>query len=199
MGNEEPSMTREQFEAEALEHLDAVFRMAMHLTRDKERAEDLVQDVYVRALKSAARNGFEAKGGGMRAWLFTIAHNTFYTTIKRENRAPTAVGEFHSDASSEPMPDAPPPAWDGASFDWEHVDDRLHEAIDTLKDEYKQVLIMWGVQGFKYREIAEVLDVPIGTVMSRLHRSRKMVADALADQPGALEELGIRNMDGASE
>ena len=192
-------MTREQFEAEALEHLDAVFRMAMHLTRDKERAEDLVQDVYVRALKSAARNGFEAKGGGMRAWLFTIAHNTFYTTIKKENRAPTAVGEFHSDASSEPMPDAPPPAWDGASFDWEHVDDRLREAIGTLKDEYKQVLIMWGVQGFKYREIAEVLDVPIGTVMSRLHRSRKMVADALADQPGALEELGIRNMDGASE
>lgn len=192
-------MTREQFEAEALEHLDAVFRMAMHLTRDKERAEDLVQDVYVRALKSAARNGFEAKGGGLRAWLFTIAHNTFYTNIKRENRAPTAVGEFHSDASSEPMPDDPPPAWDGSSFDWQHVDDRLREAIDTLKDEYKQVLIMWGVQGFKYREIAEVLEVPIGTVMSRLHRSRKMVADALADQPGALEELGIRNMNGSSE
>ena len=192
-------MTREQFEAEALEHLDAVFRMSMHLTRDKERAEDLVQDVYLRALKSAARNGFEAKGGGMRAWLFTIAHNTFYTTIKRQNRAPVAVGEFHSDAADGPMPDEPPPAWDGASFDWEHVDDRLHKAFGTLKEEYRQVLIMWGVGGYKYREIAEALDVPIGTVMSRLHRARKMVADALADQPGALEELGIRSLDEASE
>lgn len=192
-------MNREQFEAEALEHLDAVFRMAMHLTRNREKAEDLVQDVYVRALKSASRNGFEAKGGGMRAWLFTIAHNTFYTNIKRENRAPTAVGEFHTDESSERLPDAPPPAWDGASFDWEHVDDRLHVAIDSLKEEYKQVLIMWGVQGFKYREIAEVLDVPIGTVMSRLHRARKMVVDALAEDPGAMEELGIRSMDEASE
>ncbi len=185
-------MTREQFEAEALEHLDAVFRMAMHLTRDRPKAEDLVQDVYVRALKSAAKHGFEAKGGGMRAWLFTIAHNTFYSTIKRENRAPSAVGEFHSDADDGPMPDEPPPAWDATSFDWEHVDDRLRRAIESVRDEYRQVLIMWGVQGLKYREIADVLGVPIGTVMSRLHRARKMVADALAEQPGALEELGIR-------
>lgn len=185
-------MTRQEFEAEALEHLDAVYRMAMHLTRDRQRAEDLVQDVYVRALKSAARHGFEPKGGGMRAWLFTIAHNTFYSTIKRDARSPAAVPDFHADAADGPLPDEPPPAWDGASFDWEHVDDRLRRAIDSVRDEYRQVLLMWGVQGLKYREIAEVLGVPIGTVMSRLHRARKMVADALADQPGAIEELGIR-------
>lgn len=185
-------MNREQFEAEALEHLDAVFRMAMHLTHDRQKAEDLVQDVYVRALKSAARHGFEATGGGMRAWLFTIAHNTFYSTIKRDKRAPTAVGEFHSDADDAPLPDEPPPAWDASSFDWEHVDDRLIKALGEVREEYRQVLIMWGVQGLKYREIAEMLGVPIGTVMSRLHRARKMVAEALATQPGALEELGIR-------
>jgi len=190
-------MTREQFEAEALEHLDAVHRMAYHLTRDADRAGDLVQDVYVRALRSAAKHGFEAKGGGMRAWLFTIAHNTFYSTIKRDNRAPIAVGEFHSDAADGPLPDEPPPAWDGASFDWEHVDDRLREALGELKEEYRQVLIMWSVQGFKYREIAEVLGVPIGTVMSRLHRARKMVADTLAKQPGALDELGVRESENA--
>ncbi|MEL6797278.1 MAG: sigma-70 family RNA polymerase sigma factor [Planctomycetota bacterium] len=184
-------MTRDEFEAEALSHLDAVYRIAYHLTRNESRAQDLVQDVYLRAIKSAAKNGFEAKGGGMRPWLFAIAHNTFYSTIKRENRAPTAVGEFHGDASNEPLPDEPPPAWDGASFDWEHVDGRLRDAVEDLKDEYKQVLLMWGVQGLKYREIAEVLDVPIGTVMSRLHRARKLVAEHLADQPGALDELGI--------
>lgn len=185
-------MTRQDFEAEALEHLDAVFRMAMHLTRDRQRAEDLVQDVYVRALKSAARHGFEPKGGGMRAWLFTIAHNTFYSSIKREARSPTAVPDFHADADDAPLPDEPPPAWDANSFDWEHVDGRLRKAIDSVRDEYRQVLLMWGVQGLKYREIAEVLGVPIGTVMSRLHRARKLVAEALADQPGAIEELGIR-------
>jgi RNA polymerase sigma-70 factor (ECF subfamily) len=103
-----------------------------------------------------------------------------------------AVGEFHTDAAAGPAPDEAPPAWDGASFDWEHVDDRLRKIIEELKDEYRQVLLMWGVQGLKYREIAEVLDVPIGTVMSRLHRARKLVADALAEQPRALEELGIR-------
>ena len=184
-------MTRDEFEAEALEHLDAVYRIAYHLTRNESRAQDLVQDVYLRALRSAAKNGFEAKGGGMRPWLFAIAHNTFYSTIKRENRAPTAVAEFHGDASSEPLPDEPPPAWDGASFDWEHVDGRLRHAVDALKDEYRQVLLMWGVQRLKYREIAEVLDVPIGTVMSRLHRARKLVAEHLAEQPGALDELGI--------
>lgn len=192
-------MNREQFEAEALEHLDAVFRMAMHLTRDRERAEDLVQEVYVRALKSAARNGFEARGGGMRPWLFTIAHNTFYTKIKRESRAPTAVGEFHSDEGHETLPDEAPPAWDASSFDWEHVDDRLRKAIDGLKPEYRQVLVMWGVQDLKYREIAEMLDVPIGTVMSRLHRARKMVADALASEEGAIEDLGVRSASKGSE
>ncbi|MEM7510945.1 MAG: sigma factor, partial [Bacteroidota bacterium] len=101
----------------------------------EDRAQDLVQDVYLRALRSAAKNGFEAKGGGMRPWLFAIAHNTFYSTIKREKRAPTAVGEFHSDASNETLPNEPPPAWDGASFDWEHVDDRLRDPTSTKKTE----------------------------------------------------------------
>ncbi|MGP1273618.1 MAG: RNA polymerase sigma factor [Phycisphaerales bacterium] len=184
-------LTREQFEAEALEHLDAVYRIAFHLTRNEERAQDLVQDVYLRAIRSASKNGFEAKGGGMRPWLFAIAHNTFYTTIKRDRRAPVAVGEFHTDAHDGPLPDEPPPAWDGGSFDWDHVDGRLVQALDELKEDYRQVLLMWGVQGLKYREIAEVLDIPIGTVMSRLHRARKLVAEHLAGQPGALAELGI--------
>ncbi|MEM8758325.1 MAG: RNA polymerase sigma factor [Planctomycetota bacterium] len=189
-------LTRDEFQAQALEHLDAVYRIAYHLTRNEHMAQDLVQDVYLRAIRSAAKNGFESKGGGMRPWLFAIAHNTFYTTIKRENRAPTAVGEFHGDAGNEPMPDEPPPAWDGASFDWEHVDGRLVKAIEGIKEEYRQVLIMWGVQGLKYREIAEVLGVPIGTVMSRLHRARKLVSDKLMEDPDAAGELGLNRLAG---
>ena len=138
-------------------------------------AEDLVQDVYVRALKPAAVERFEdrsAEGtGGVRAYLFAIAHNVFYSKIKREARAPTAVGEFFAEASNETPPDEAPPAWDLASLDWEQVDGTLRKAIEDLKPEYREVLLLWGVEGLKYREIASIIEAPIGTVMSRLHRA----------------------------
>lgn len=172
-------MDRSQFERLALEQLDAVYRVAFHLTRNSEEAEDLVQEVYVRALKPDAVSGFESRGGGMRAWLFKIAHNAFFSRIKRESKGPQAVGEFHGEASAELGPDEPPPAWDQASMDWEMVDEQLKRAIDGLVPEHREVLMMWGVDGLKYREIATILEVPIGTVMSRLHRARKLVADAL--------------------
>jgi len=173
-------MDRQAFEREALSHLEAVYRLAVHLTRNPERAEDLVQDVYVRALRPKAVDTFEERGGGMRAWLFTVAHNVFYSKIKRESNAPTAVGEFFSEAADEPPPGEAPPAWDLASLNWDHVDGRLKAAIEDLSNEHREVLLLWGVEELKYREIATILDVPIGTVMSRLHRARKLVADALA-------------------
>lgn len=184
-------MERQQFEKLALEHLDAVYRMAFHLTRNGDEAEDLVQEVYARALRPTSVAGFETKGGGMRAWLFTIAHNLFYTRVKKAARGPQLVAEFFGEEGSEPMPDEAPPAWDAASFDWEHVDGRLKDAIDGLKPEYREVLLMWGVEGMKYREIADVMEVPIGTVMSRLHRARKLVADILVEG-GFAQEVGIK-------
>ena len=72
------------------------------------------------------------------------------------------------------------------------MDDRLKKAIEELKDDYREVLLMWGVDGLKYREIAEILEVPIGTVMSRLHRARKLLADRLLEDPGAADEMGLR-------
>jgi RNA polymerase sigma-70 factor (ECF subfamily) len=174
-------MDRSQFERLAIEHLDAVYRVALHLTRDIDQAEDLVQEVYVRALRSEAAASFESRGGGMRAWLFKIAHNAFYTRLKRDARAPTPVGAFHAEASEQPPPDEPPPAWDRASLDWDSVDARLKAAIEGLVPEHREVLMMWGVDGLKYREIATILGVPIGTVMSRLHRARMLVGRALAE------------------
>lgn len=172
-------MDRSQFERLALEHLDAVYRVAFHLTRNGEEAEDLVQEVYVRALRPEAVAGFESRGGGMRAWLFKIAHNAFFSRVKREKRGPQAVPEIRGEASTEPPPDEPPPMWDRTGLDWDMVDERLKRAIEDLIPEHREVLLMWGVDGLKYREIATILDVPIGTVMSRLHRARKLVADAL--------------------
>lgn len=198
-------MERAKFEQLALEHLDAVYRMACHLTRNPEAAEDLVQEVFVRALKPSAVERFEdrAEGdptgtGGIRSWLFTICHNVFYSQAKRAGRAPAAVGDFFDEQSTEAGPDDPPPAWDRASFDWEQVDERLKSAVEGLREDYREVLLLWGVEGLRYREIAEILDVPIGTVMSRLHRARKLLAGELAED-GTAAELGLsKAIDGAN-
>lgn len=170
-------MQRAEFELRALEHLDAVHRLALQLTRRPEEAADLVQETYLRALRSA--DSFEERGGGIRPWLFTIAHNLFITRRKREARAPSAVGEFFDADPRSAGPDEPPPAWDLGSLDWEHVDERLKKAIDELSPEHRETLLLWGVEGMKYREIADVLETPIGTVMSRLHRARRALAAAL--------------------
>ncbi len=195
-------MDRQEFERLALEHLDAVYRMALHLTRNPEQAEDVVQDVYARALRPRAVASFEDRSsdgtGGMRSWLFTITHNVFYSKVKKDKRRPQAVGEFFAEADSAPLPDEPPPAWDGAAFDWEHVDGRLKSAIEDLKDEFREVLLLWGVEGLKYREIAEILGVPIGTVMSRLHRARKILADGLLGDTDTVRDLGLSRFDASS-
>lgn len=186
-------LERAEFEKLALEHLDAVYRMAFHLTRRSEEAEDLVQDVFVRAMRPAVIERFEesAGSGGMRSWLFAICHNLFYTRVKKARRQPVAVEEFFGESGTERAPDEAHPAWDRASLDWEQVDGRLRAAIDGLKPEYREVLMMWGVDGLKYREIATILEVPIGTVMSRLHRARKLVSEALGADESAMGDLGL--------
>ena len=186
------AVDRTQFDQLAIEHLDAVYRMAMHLTRNHADAADLVQETYLRAVKAAGR--FEETGGGIKPWLLTILHNVFYSAGKRKSLGPISVGEIVGEDLGQGAPDEPPPAWDLRSLDWEHVDERLKKAIDDLSPEHREVLLLWGVEGMKYREIAGILGVPIGTVMSRLHRARKMVADSLE---GFAEELGYNTRQGA--
>ncbi len=195
-------MLREEYERLALDQLDAVYRMALQLTRNPERAQDLVQDVYVRALDKGVPERFEDRGrggDGVRAWLFTITHHTFYSGLRRAKNAPTSVEDFYAEESNETLPDEPPPAWDLASLDWEHVDDRLKNAIDALRPEYREVLLLWGVQGLKYREIAEIVGVPIGTVMSRLHRARKMIADEIGGPEGFAADHRLRTQQESGE
>lgn len=177
--------------------------MALHLSRRPEEADELVQEVYARAFRPQTIERFEDKSaeddptsgsGGMRSWLFTICHNVFYSRIKKQNRQPTSVEEFFNESSNETLPDEAPPVWDRRDLDWEHVDGRLKSAIEDLKDEYREVLMLWGVDGLKYREIAEITEVPIGTVMSRLHRARKLLADKLMSDEAVVDELGLRMM-----
>lgn len=179
-------MDRGQFEELALEHLDAVYRMAMQLARHPDEASDLVQETYLKALNAA--DGFEERGAGIRAWLFKILHNVFYSRARRDKRGPVNVDAFHEGDESIIPPDEPEPAWDLRTLDWEHVDDRLKRAIEDLKPEYRSVLLLWGVEGMKYREIADVQEIPIGTVMSRLHRARGILMSQLAE---LAEETGL--------
>ncbi len=172
-----PSKGNQTFEALALPHLGTVYRFARRLSRHDHEAEDLVQETYLKAYK--AFGNFDLREFGIRPWLLKILHNTFLNRQSRENKAPRAAehetleymqsagdGEAHID----------PPA-----LDYEALDEEVARAIDGLSPDFRSVLIMWSTMELTYQEIAEVLDVPIGTVMSRLHRARQQLASVLHD------------------
>ncbi len=161
--------------------MDAVYRMAMHLARNPNDASDLVQETYLKALKAEGR--FELRDGGVRPWLFKILHNSFYTQVGKAKREPTIADDL-APQSVESELDSPPPAWDLEHLDWEQVDDRLKHAIESLPEHYREVLLLWAVEGLKYREIADVLGVALGTVMSRLYRARAILSTELAELAG---------------
>ncbi len=159
--------------------MDSLYRMAMHLARNPEDASDLMQETYLKAFKAEAR--FELREAGVRPWLFKILHNNFYTRVGKKSREPV----LSDDLSYQPGPGGDPneagPAWDLKHLNWEQVDDRLKKAIHDLPEHYREVLLLWAVEGLKYREVAEVMGVPLGTVMSRLYRARSILAQSLGD------------------
>lgn len=171
-------MESEAFRELALAEMDSVYRMAMHLSRHPDEAADLVQETYLKAFK--AENRFELRDQGVRPWLFKILHNNFYTRVSKRKREPTIADDLIQDSVPSEL-DSPPPAWDLDHLDWEQVDDRLKHAIEELPEHYREVLLLWAVEGLKYREVGEVLGVPLGTVMSRLYRARAILSEKLAE------------------
>lgn len=172
-------VTTEQFRDLAVAQMDAVYRMAFHLTHRPDDAADLVQETYLRAFKAEA--GFELRERGIRPWLFKILHNAFYTRIEKQRREPTLGDDARLEAPPGSDSEEDAPCWDLATLDWEQVDDRLKHAIDGLHPQYREVLLLWAVEGLKYREIADVLGVPLGTIMSRLYRARAILSEKLED------------------
>jgi len=185
-------MDRTEFEELALAEMPAVYRFAGFLTRNPTEAADLAQEVYARAFRPQTVESFEFTGGGMRPWLFRIARTTYLMRLERvavERKAMPRVGR------PESQNDAEAPAADSAAgFDWERVDGRLKSAMDELEPQHREILMLWGIEGLKYREIAEVLEIPTGTVMSRLHRARGQVAKRLLADEQTVVELGLRPM-----
>ena len=196
----------EQFEKLALDQLDTLYRVANRLTRDPERAGDLVQETYLRAFRS--RDGFDLKEHGMRPWLLRILRNLHLSRVDREKRQPVPVDgdmldslnaagnaagspDDESDAST-PLTEADLAAGGFAALGLnpDELDERLKKALEDLQEEYQMVLLLWAVEDLSYKEIAEVLEVPIGTVMSRLHRARQKLSTQLRRY--ALEEGVIR-------
>jgi len=178
------SLSAKEFEKMALEQTDLLYRLARRLTHDQLRAEDLVQETFLRAFK--ARNTFRLEEYGIRPWLVRILHNLHFSRSDREKKQPKAFEESALDAVSPGQNTSP---IDLTSFD--AMDERLVHALEHLPEEYKEVLLLWAVEEFSYKEIAQSLDVPIGTVMSRLHRARARLSEQLKDyakEEGILRE-----------
>jgi RNA polymerase sigma-70 factor (ECF subfamily) len=161
----------------AMEHLDMLYRIARRLTGNDAAAEDLVQETYVRAIRSWAT--FKLQDFGIRPWLIRILQNLFYSSARRDHRQPSGVDQEHLESipdhasAGDPLPLSP------ESF--EGMDQRLVRALNRLPSEYQIVMLMWAVEELSYKEIADALDIPIGTVMSRLHRAKQKLAEQLAD------------------
>jgi RNA polymerase sigma-70 factor (ECF subfamily) len=178
-------LSAKQFENAALEQMDLLYRVARRLTRDGDQAADLVQETYLRAFK--AQGSFDLQQHGIRPWLVRIMHNLHFSRSDREKRQPVAM-ETAPLESGRREGTADPFAYQPAG--WDGMDERLVRALTQLPEEYQTVLLLWAVDELAYKEIAEALEIPIGTVMSRLHRARQKLAQTLHDF--AVEEGVIR-------
>jgi RNA polymerase sigma-70 factor, ECF subfamily len=163
------------FASDALSYLDSLYGTALRLTRRPADAEDLVQDTYLKAFRSSGQ--FE-RGTNLKAWLFTILHNTFRNMRRHVRRDPV-------DVDSEVVEQAPGAAHDPTPeqiLTRATLDQDLQEALDALPEAFRQAVWLRDVEELSYADIARVLDVPIGTVMSRISRGRRALHDALSGQ-----------------
>lgn len=165
------------FETLVLPQMDAVYRVARRLTRDEHEAQDLVQETYLRAFKAFGR--FELREFGVRPWLLKILHNAYLNRRLKLSRgarlSDSRALEQVEDDSSTRFVVGPP------ELDYERLDSEVRTAIDRLPDDFRVVLLLWATMDLSYEEIAEIVGVPIGTVMSRLHRARQKLVRDLHD------------------
>jgi len=175
------------FELDAMQYAPQLYSAALRMTRNPADAEDVVQETYLKAYR--AYNTFEA-GTNLKAWLYRILTNTYINKYRKQQRRPSEVelGELQDlylfKRLGEPS---------GASLSAEDsalseiVDVDVKQALESLPHHFRMPVLLADVEGFSYKEIAEILDIPIGTVMSRLHRGRKALQKKLwnvAEQRG---------------
>jgi RNA polymerase sigma-70 factor (ECF subfamily) len=184
------------FEEEALSFLDALYRTALRMTKDPDEAADLVQETYIRALRF--RHQFAA-GTNLKAWLFRILTNTFINLYRRKAARPqfTDVDGLDEFVLYNRMAELRSPS-SGTDPEREVLDGlmdaEVKQALDDLPEHFRTAVILADIEGFSYKEIAGILHIPIGTVMSRLHRGRRFLQRRLyehAKQHGIKATRGV--------
>ncbi len=170
------------FETEALAFLDALYRTGLRMTRSEAEAEDLVQETYIKAFRH--RDQF-TPGTNLKAWLFRILTNTFINQYRRKAARPetTELDDVDESILYRHMrgisPGSASPDPEAALIDGT-LSSEVKEALEALPEKFRTTVLL-NVEGFSYKEIAQMLDIPIGTVMSRLHRGRKFLQKRLYD------------------
>lgn len=176
------------FERDALEYLDQLYGAAVRMTRNPSDAEDLVQETYTKAF--AAFRSYR-QGTNLRAWLFRILRNTFINSYRKGQREP--YSHSADELSESQLLDIDERAPGGArSAEIEALerlgDTEVLEAMAALPEDFRTAVYLADVEGFSYKEIAEIMDTPVGTVMSRVHRGRKTLRSLLS---GYARERGL--------
>lgn len=182
-----------EFESAALDHIDSLFNFGMRMTRNREEAEDLVQETYLRVHRFS--HTFK-EGSNLKAWLFKILRNTFINSFRKKIREPKKVHYnevedfylFHKIKSDRVREDYS----SGDSADvYEFLEDEVKNAVDNLPIAFKEVVLYSDVEELSYGEISEIIECPIGTVKSRLFRARRLLQKSLwnyANERGYLKE-----------
>jgi RNA polymerase sigma-70 factor (ECF subfamily) len=182
-GDPDVAARQEQFTEQAMEHMPSLYSAALRMTRSPSDAEDLVQETYLKAYR--AWHTYQ-QGTNLKAWLYRILTNTFINSYRSKKRRPeqTELDEVE-DLYLYRRLGGLEAAAAGRSAEDEvmdlFTDTDVKAAIEALPENFRMAVLLADVEGFSYKEIAEILDIPIGTVMSRLHRGRKALQKSLFD------------------
>ena len=176
------------FDTEFMPHVDSMYNFAYRLTFDEDDAKDLVQDTYLKAFRFI--NSFE-RGTNAKAWLFRILKNSFINEFRKKSKQPAKVdyneveSYYNSDDAGESI------TTDLRVETVQHmIGDEITGALNALPVDFRTVIILSDLEGFTYEEMAKILDIPIGTVRSRLHRARNMLREKLLSYA---KEMGYNN------
>ncbi len=169
--------SRKQFEDQVLVELGPLFRLAFRLTGNRPTAEDLAQETLLRAYRAFDR--VQIRDFGLKPWLFKILHHIYFNERLAAKRHPVLKTEPPWELLADQHHDWP--AVDIDHINWDLFDEEIKRAVEALAPEYRIVLLLWALEQLNYKEIAHICNIPAGTVMSRLFRARKDLAEKLAE------------------